>query len=129
MGRLVKVVRENEGRTFVQETCRATMLLSPENVASRGMDLGMLHLRPRSKTEPNIHPGSEEMFYLLKGKGTITVEDETEEIEAGAAIYIPENVVHHFENTQDEEMVFILAHAPPEAADDIADSPWTETSR
>ena len=128
MGDIVKVVRESEGQTFVQETCRATILLSPDNVASRGMDLGILHLQPRSKTLPNMHPRSEEMFYLLKGKGTITVEDETEEIEAGVAIYIPENVVHHFENTQDEEMVFILVHAPPEDAQDVADSPWAQAA-
>ena len=128
MGNIVKVVRESEGRTFVQETCRATILLSPDNVASRGMDLGILHLQPRSKTLPNMHPRSEEMFYLLKGKGTITVEDETEEIEAGVAIYIPENVVHHFENTQDGEMVFILVHAPPEDAQDVADSPWAQAA-
>jgi mannose-6-phosphate isomerase-like protein (cupin superfamily) len=75
-----------------------------------------------------MHPRSEEMFYLLKGKGTITVEDETEEIEAGVAIYIPENVVHHFENTQDGEMVFILVHAPPEDAQDVADSPWAQAA-
>ncbi len=128
MGDIVKVVRESEGQTFVQETCRATILLSPDNVASRGMDLGILHLLPRSKTLPNMHPRSEEMFYLLKGKGTITVEDETEEIEAGVAIYIPENVVHHFENTQDGEMVFILVHAPPEDAQDVADSPWAQAA-
>ena len=128
MGDIVKVVRESEGQTFVQETCRATILLSPDNVASRGMDLGILHLQPRSKTLPNMHPRSEEMFYLLKGKGTITVENETEEIEAGVAIYIPENVVHHFENTQDEEMVFILVHAPPEDAQDVADSPWAQAA-
>jgi mannose-6-phosphate isomerase-like protein (cupin superfamily) len=128
MGDIVKVVRESEGQTFVQETCRATILLSPDNVASRGMDLGILHLQPRSKTLPNMHPRSEEMFYLLKGKGTITVEDETEEIEAGVAIYIPENVVHHFENTQDGEMVFILVHAPPEDAQDVADSPWAQAA-
>ena len=128
MGEIVKVVRESEGRTFVQETCRATILLSPDNVSSRGMDLGILHLQPRSKTLPNIHPRSEEMFYLLKGKGTITVEEETEEIEAGVAIYIPENVIHHFENTQDEEMIFILVHAPPEDAEDVTDSPWAEAA-
>lgn len=128
MGEIVKVVRESEGRTFVQETCRATILLSPDNVSSRGMDLGILHLQPRRKTLPNRHPRSEEMFYLLKGKGTITVEEETEEIEAGVAIYIPENVIHHFENTQDEEMIFILVHAPPEDAEDVTDSPWAEAA-
>lgn len=128
MGEIVKVVRESEGRTFVQETCRATILLSPDNVSSRGMDLGILHLQPRSKTLPNRHPRSEEMFYMLKGKGTITVEEETEEIEAGVAIYIPENVIHHFENTQDEEMIFILVHAPPEDAEDVTDSPWAEAA-
>ena len=68
------------------------------------------------------------MFYMLKGKGTITVEEETEEIEAGVAIYIPENVIHHFENTQDEEMIFILVHAPPEDAEDVTDSPWAEAA-
>ena len=126
MGQRVKIVRESEGRTYVQETCRATMLLSQESVAARGMDLGILYLQPRSKTLPNKHPQSEEMFYVLKGKGSITVEDETEEIEAGVAIYIPENVVHYFENTQDEDLVFILMHAPPERAEDTSDSPWTE---
>ena len=126
MGQKVKVVREGEAKEYVQETCRAKMLLTPDNVGTKGMDLGILRLRPRSKTLPNIHPHSEELFYVLKGKGTITVEDETEDIEAGVGIYIPANVVHHFENTEDQEMEFVLMHAPPESADDIGDSPWAE---
>ena len=124
MSRKLRVVREEEGETFFQPGSVAKMLISPKLTGSKGMDLGILRLDSQKETKPNVHPVSEELFYILKGKGKIIVEDEMGEISAGMSIYIPPNVSHVFVNTGEEPLEFILMHSPPEREEDARNSPW-----
>jgi len=124
MSEKLKTIKKENGIRFEQEGSVVWMLLTSETVGSKNMDLGILRLEGNNKTKPNIHPSSEEMFYVLSGRGRIIVENESADIEPGLAIYIPPNVVHIFENTGTETMVFLLMHAPPETKEEIKRSPW-----
>lgn len=126
MGKKLKTIKKEEGIRLEQEGSVAWMLLNPKTVGSKNMDLGILRLEKNNKTKPNIHPSSEEMFYVLTGHGRIIVENESADIEPGLAIYIPPNVVHIFENTGTETMVFLLMHAPPETKEEVKRSPWKQ---
>jgi len=126
MGEKLKTIKKEEGIRLEQEGSVAWMLLTPETVGSKNMDLGILRLERNNKTKPNIHPSSEEMFYVLTGRGRIIVENESADIEPGLAIYIPPNVVHIFENTGTEPIVFLLMHAPPETKEEVKGSPWKQ---
>ena len=129
MGRKIKIVKEGEGAVAVQAGCTARMLLIPQSVGSKDMDLGILSLEQDCETKPNVHPISEELFYILKGKGKIIVEDEEEDVAVGMGIYIPHNVSHVFVNTGEEPLVFLLMHAPPERKEDLKKSPWREVNK
>lgn len=45
--------------------------------------------------------------YVLAGAATITVGDETHHVKAGDVVFIPEGVVHSYENTGDGEFQFL----------------------
>jgi mannose-6-phosphate isomerase-like protein (cupin superfamily) len=126
MNEKLKTIKKEKGIRLEQKGSIAWMLLNPETVGSKNMDLGILQLESNNKTKPNIHPSSEEMFYILKGHGRIIVENESTDIEPGLAIYIPQNVEHTFENTGTEPMVFLLMHAPPETKEEVKRSPWKQ---
>lgn len=45
--------------------------------------------------------------YVLKGQGTLFIEDKEYVLEAGSFAYVPGNVLHQYRSTSDEDFVFI----------------------
>jgi quercetin dioxygenase-like cupin family protein len=45
--------------------------------------------------------------YVLTGKATITISDETHHVEAGDIVFIPEGVVHSYQNAGEEPFEFL----------------------
>ena len=45
--------------------------------------------------------------YVLQGRGRIEIGPETYEVQAGDVVFIPEGVVHYYENTGDEPFEFL----------------------
>lgn len=64
------------------------------------------------------HLETEEIYYILQGKGRMTVGDETREVEAGDAIFIPLKRTHTLENTGDEPIRLLLVCGPAYSYED-----------
>ncbi len=45
--------------------------------------------------------------YVLRGRATITVGEETHQVAAGDVVFIPEGVVHSYQNSGDEPFEFL----------------------
>ncbi len=45
--------------------------------------------------------------YVLRGKATITIGDETHHVAAGDVVFIPEGVVHSYQNSGEEPFEFL----------------------
>ena len=45
--------------------------------------------------------------YVLRGKATITIGDETHHVEAGDVVFIPEGAIHSYNNTGEEPFEFL----------------------
>jgi quercetin dioxygenase-like cupin family protein len=61
---------------------------------------------PGGKIGLHDHPWEHEI-YILKGKGVAFNDKEKVEIKAGDVLYIPGNESHGYNNTGDEELMFI----------------------
>ncbi|NOX71759.1 MAG: cupin domain-containing protein [Candidatus Micrarchaeota archaeon] len=55
---------------------------------------------------------SSEVYYILQGKGIMFINDETKEVRAGDAIYIPPDAVQRIKNTGDEDLIFLAIVDP-----------------
>ena len=53
-----------------------------------------------------------EVYYLLKGRGRIHIDDEAAEVTVQSAIYIPPHSVQYIENTGDSDLVFLCIVDP-----------------
>jgi mannose-6-phosphate isomerase-like protein (cupin superfamily) len=53
-----------------------------------------------------------EVYYILHGSGLMCVDDETEEVESGHAIYIPPNATQRIRNTGDKDLIFLCIVDP-----------------
>ena len=49
----------------------------------------------------------EHVNYVIKGKGALTIGDETHEISQGDFAFVPPNTMHQFKNPFDEDFEFI----------------------
>ena len=53
-----------------------------------------------------------EVYYILSGRGEMHIDDESQIVEAGDAVYIPPNTRQFIRNCSDEPLVFICIVDP-----------------
>lgn len=61
---------------------------------------------------------SSEMYYIIKGKGVIYIDGESEEVKEGQAIYVPPNKKQRLKNTGNEDLVFLCMVDPAYCVED-----------
>jgi quercetin dioxygenase-like cupin family protein len=54
-----------------------------------------------------------EVIFILEGRATVTIGDETREVNAGAIAVVPANTPHRFVNSGDDLLRQIDVHASP----------------
>jgi quercetin dioxygenase-like cupin family protein len=84
--------------------------------------VGENHGAPFSAYIVNANPGQGpplhthpyvEVAFTIEGRATITVDDDTREVRAGAIVVIPANTPHRFVNSGDQTLRQIDIHASP----------------
>lgn len=64
------------------------------------------------------HLETEEVYYILEGRGRMTVGSEVRDVVAGDAVFIPLRHTHTLENTGDEPMRLLLVCGPAYSFED-----------
>src|SRR5690349_12843300 len=73
-------------------------LLAHRNSCIRKQSLAEARLPPGGQTAPHYHPLTEEIYYILEGRGRMQIGDEVEIVEPGDAIAIPPGEIHTIQN-------------------------------
>ena len=61
---------------------------------------------------------SNELYYILKGRGQMYIDNEEASVSEGQAVLIPPGSVQSIKNTGDEELIFLCIVDPPWKAED-----------
>jgi len=69
-------------------------------------------------TKLHYHETSEEIYFILEGKGLMEIEGEESEVSKGQAIVIPPMQRHRIRNTGNQELMFLCICSPPYSDDD-----------
>ena len=59
------------------------------------------------------HDVNEHCWYILSGRGTMYIADESYEIGPEMAVFAPANVMHKIDVAPDEDLTYVLIYAPP----------------
>ncbi|UCF07258.1 MAG: cupin domain-containing protein [Thermoplasmata archaeon] len=70
----------------------------------------ILTIGPNTKIPAHIHPDSDEIHYIVKGTGKITVGNKSITIKEGMLILVPKTESHYF-STSNEQMI-VLSNSP-----------------
>ena len=69
-------------------------------------------LEPGQVQKMHAHEGSDKIYYLLEGKGRITIGTEEKEVNAGEITMAPSGEVHGVVNHTQEPLVILVFMAP-----------------
>jgi mannose-6-phosphate isomerase-like protein (cupin superfamily) len=69
-------------------------------------------LKPKEKSLPHKFFEASEVYYILKGKGIMHIDDEAAEVVPGDTIYIPPQAVQWIESVGSEDLEFLCIVDP-----------------
>jgi mannose-6-phosphate isomerase-like protein (cupin superfamily) len=93
-------------------------IASPSNSSLKNQSVAEAILKPGLVTKGHYHKSSEEIYYILNGKGLMYIEHNESEISIGDTIVIPPGKTHKVRNTGDEDLVFLCCCSPPYSHED-----------
>lgn len=99
---------------------------TPEVTGGERFSAGVVKLKPGKGHERHTHPDSDEILFVIRGKGEQEVAEQTREIEAGDMVFVPEGVEHGTVNTGWEPLLLLAVYAPPGPEDVLRELPGCE---
>ncbi len=97
---------------------RVRELIHPSSVPAERLSLALAVVGAGESTRRHLHRRSEEIYYVLGGRGVVHVGGEKAEVEAGDAVLIPPGTPHFAVNTGEEELVILCACSPAYSHED-----------
>ncbi|SMC76703.1 cupin domain-containing protein [Sporomusa malonica] len=86
-----------------------------EGMAEPGVSMGLAVVKDRIR--PHYQKVSDELYYILRGQGIITIGGERQELREGDVVAIPKGQVHGFVNTGKEPCLVLFSSGPKFEAD------------
>jgi mannose-6-phosphate isomerase-like protein (cupin superfamily) len=109
----LEIVNRKDTAPFItKDTSEIREILSPRNSSIRNQSLAEARVLPEKSTEEHTHPKTEEIYYVLKGKGKINVDGEERDIRPGDGIALPPGKRHKIWNTGASDLIFLCCCAP-----------------
>ena len=89
------------------------LLLEKGQFGSQNMAVTWVEGSPGSEQRSHSHPANEQAYVITRGRGLMTVADESQKMEPGSIVFIPPNTAHSIRNIGDEPLVYVSVTAPP----------------
>jgi mannose-6-phosphate isomerase-like protein (cupin superfamily) len=110
----MEIVNRDRSAPFItKDGSQIRSILDRTNSTARQQSLAEATLPPGGCTERHRHRATEELYYVLRGRGVMTVGTETRAVGRGDGILIPPGAPHTIRNTGRAPLVFLCCCAPP----------------
>jgi mannose-6-phosphate isomerase-like protein (cupin superfamily) len=60
---------------------------------------------PGGKSNFNVHPRQEQIYFILEGEGEVSIAGEMQRVKPGSLAFIPRHALHAIRNVGDGELV------------------------
>jgi mannose-6-phosphate isomerase-like protein (cupin superfamily) len=109
----LEIVNRNRTKPFItKDTAEIREILSPGNSSIKNQSFAEAKVAPGKITEEHYHVRVEEIYYILRGKGMMSIVGEMNEVKAGDAIAILPGSKHRIENVGASDLVFLCCCTP-----------------
>ncbi len=121
---MVEIVNRGDSAPFVtKDGSEIRSILDRTNSSAVNQSLAEATLPPGASTALHVHPHTEEMYYILRGAGRMTIEAEQREVGPGDGILIPPGTRHTIQNVGQDALMFLCCCAPPYSHEDTVLEP------
>lgn len=103
--------RSNSKNTGNLPSLKSWMLIGSRNSAAPAISMQISEI-PAGSEQPMHAHAPEQCYYVIRGKGLMTIEDETREVHAGDAVHIPSNKRHGIKNIGETALEYLTANSP-----------------
>ena len=115
----MNVVNRNDVKAFItKDRSEIREILSPRNSIIKAQSLAEARVTPGQATNEHYHVKTEEIYYILQGKGLMEIDGEKQNVKAFDGIAIPPRARHKIINTGDEDLIFLCCCVPAYEHDD-----------
>ena len=96
---------------------RTRVLVGPEApLEAERFVMGHVTVYPGGSVPLHSHP-QEEVYYIVAGQGSIVVDQEIRNVQAGDCIYLSPDSSHMLKNTSTDNMIMMFCYAPKTVAE------------
>lgn len=89
------------------------LLIDEENSGAKHFSLMVNTMNAGVEGSWHKHDDNEHCWYILSGRGTMYIAEESYEIGPEMAVFAPANVMHKIDVAPDEDLTYVLIYAPP----------------
>jgi mannose-6-phosphate isomerase-like protein (cupin superfamily) len=115
----MEVVNRDGSAPFItKDGSEVRSILDRTNSTARNQSLAEATIPPGMATDEHSHPQAEEMYYVLRGRGLMTLAEEQRAVGPGDGILIPPGTRHAIRNVGQESLVILCCCAPPYSHED-----------
>ena len=77
------------------------VMFNPDTAGTKHLRFSVGYFEPSQGLDLHIHPESEEVYYIIEGKGTVYSGEEKKatQVDRNTAVYIPPGTIHGIRNT------------------------------
>jgi len=107
------VVREDEGiHILTRRKVPITIKISKTQHGVDGISFCVEDMSPGRKMRIHKHLNNDEVIFIHKGEGTLTLEEESILVKSGDVVYVPRGVWHGLDNTGKENLLMVFQYSP-----------------
>src|SRR5262245_2572488 len=106
------VVQVKDGIEFRGLGALVKRVIYPQLTGVKGATLAIVYINPGEEIVLHRHQ-EEELYYIISGTGTVTLDDEVVPVGPGTAVYIAPNVVHGQRPTGNDPLYMVAVITPP----------------
>ena len=109
----MEIVNRSRVKPFItKDTSEIREILAPRSSLIKNQSLAEAKVAPGQTTEEHYHVRSEEIYYILRGRGRMWLENDSREVRVGDGIAIPPGKKHKIENTSSADLVLLCCCTP-----------------
>ena len=108
------VVRESEGIHLLTGRRKApiTIKISKAKHGVEGISFCVEDHSPGRKMRIHKHLHNDELIFINKGEGTMTLDEESIPVKAGDVVFVPRDTWHGLDNTSNENLQMVFQYTP-----------------
>lgn len=90
-------------------------LVGAENVGARNLEVVLGEIQPGEGAPEHLHPGIEQVCYMLAGRARASIGSLTRELGPGDTVFFPADEMHSFTAIGDVPVRLLVIYGPPYA--------------